>query len=257
MHDAPFVVTVHDVMPRMRALVPIYSVLAYPQLARRTSAVIVHTRFAAEMLLGKVGRPLPRLEVIPHPAPRPAAADRVAARRELGWPDDSLIAVVPGVIRPVKLIREVLAAVTDLPDWRIALAGRFVDRNAVSFALGQGALALESPDDADYERAIVASDCVLCLRSGTVGEANGPLLDALGAGRAVLATATGSIPEVAGDAAYFCDGATRSVRAALIDLANENARAELERAAAARAANLSWEASAAAHAEVFREVFGG
>ena len=71
---------------------------------------------------------------------------------------------------------------------------------------------LPDPSDADYERAIVASDCVLCLRAGSVGETNGPLLDALGAGRAVLATATGSIPEVAGDAALYCDGTPDGIR---------------------------------------------
>ena len=68
---------------------------------------------------------------------------------------------------------------------------------------------LPDPSDADYERAIVASDCVLCLRAGSVGETNGPLLDALGAGRAVLATATGSIPEVAGDAVLYATGRPR------------------------------------------------
>ena len=79
---------------------------------------------------------------------------------------------------------------------------------------------LPGPDDADYERAIVAADCVLCLRSGSVGETNGPLLDALGAGRAVLATKTGSIPEVAGDAVDYCDGTEAGICAGLTALAD-------------------------------------
>ncbi len=34
----------------------------------------------------------------------------------LGWPDDSLIAVVPGVIKSVKLAREALMAVSSTPE---------------------------------------------------------------------------------------------------------------------------------------------
>jgi hypothetical protein len=45
------------------------------------------------------------------------------------------------------------------------------------------------------------------------------------------------------------------VRAGLSELADPSVRAELERAAQARAAGLSWAASAHAHACLFREVF--
>lgn len=252
---APFVVTVHDVVPRTGALLPLYRALVYPQLARRAAAVIVHSAFAADMLVRVSGARPARLDLIPHPARRPRHTDRAAARRALGWPEDSLIAVVPGVIKPAKLVREVLAAAAGMPDWRIALAGRVDDRGAARAARAQGALVLPFPDDADYGRAIVAADCVLCLRSSSVGETNGPLLDALGAGRAVLATRTGSIPEVAGDTARFCDGAEHGIRAGLADLSDPDIRGELERAAMRRAALLTWEASAAAHAALFREVF--
>ncbi len=250
---APFVVTVHDVVPRTRALRPVYRTLAYPQVTRFAAATIVHTTLAADMLLRVAGRPR-RLEVIPHPARRPAELDRAAARRALAWPDDRLIAVVPGVIRSVKLVAESLEAARDAPGWRVALAGRLADRRLVRAAAEQGALVLPSPGDRDYERAIAAADAVLCLRSGSVGETNGPLLDALGAGRAVLGTATGSIPEVAGDAVHYCDGTTESIRDGLVALADDGFRAELERLAGDRGAALSWRASAVLHAALFREV---
>jgi glycosyltransferase involved in cell wall biosynthesis len=251
---APFVVTVHDVVPRARALLPLYRALAYPQVARRDAVVIVHSAFAADMLIRETGR-RPRLELIPHPARRPRDTDRVRARRALGWPEDALIAVVPGVVKPVKLVREALAAVAGTCGWRIALAGRLADRGTAQAAYAHGALVRPDPNDADYERVIVAADCVLCLRSGSVGETNGPLLEALGAGRAVLATPTGTIREVAGDAVRYCDGTERAVRAGLAALSDPSVRADLEHAAAQRAAGLTWEASATAHAELFREVF--
>lgn len=249
-----FVVTVHDVVPRTRALAPLYRTLAYPRLAR-SAAVIVHSSFAADMLVKEAGRRPARLEVIPHPAQRPRATDRSEARRQLGWPEDSLIAVVPGVIKSVKLAREALMAMPGAPDWRLALAGRLVDREVADAARSEGALVLPDPGDAEYERAIVASDCVLCLRAGSVGETNGPLLDAIGAGRAVLATPTGSIPEVAGNAAFYCDGTPDAIKFGLAALSDSSARAELEQAASAKAAALTWKASAVVHASLFREVF--
>ena len=254
-HETPFVVTVHDVVPRTRALLPLYRALVYPRLARRAGAVIVHSAFAADMLVREAGARPARLELIPHPARRPRDTDRLAARRALGWPKDSLIAVVPGVIKPVKLVRETLAAASKASEWRIALAGRLVDRRAARGAHTQGVLVLPDPDDADYERAIVAADCVLCLRSGSIGETNGPLLDALGAGRVVLATKTGSIPEVAGDSVRYCDGTENGILAGLLALCDPGARSELERAATQRASGLTLEAAAAAHAALFREVF--
>ncbi|MET0938402.1 MAG: glycosyltransferase [Gaiellaceae bacterium] len=254
--DAPFFVTVHDVVPRTRALLPLYRALVYPRLARHAAGVIVHTAFAADMLVRELASRPAKMEVIPHPTRRPRDTDRVAARRALGWPLDALIAVVPGVIKPVKLVGEALAAVSDAPGWRMALAGRVADRGAAEAARAQDALVLAGPDDADYERAIVASDCVLCLRADSVGETNGPLLDALGAGRAVLATRMGSIPEVAGDAASYCAGTERAIHAGLVALSDPETRAELEAAATRSASGLTWKASAAAHAALFREVLG-
>lgn len=250
----PFIVTVHDVVPRTRALGPLYRVFAYPQVARYAAAAIVHTTVAADMLVREAGRPA-RLEVIAHPARRPAETDRIAARRGLGWPADQLIAVVPGVLKAVKLVAEVLTAAQGAPGWRVALAGRFADPGLARAAAAQGAIILPAPDDRDYERAVVAADVVLCLRSGSAGETNGPLLEALGASRAVLATATGSIPEVAGVAARYCDATAASIRAGLVELGDDGARAELERLAAQRSAALTWQASAKAHAALFQEVF--
>src|SRR5262249_34366156 len=135
----PFVVTVHDVVPRTRALLPVYRALAYPQVARYAAAAVVHTAIAADLLVREAGRPA-RLEVIPHPARRPRETDRIAAREDLGWPRDRLIAVLPGVLKGVKLVAEALTAVEGAPGWRIALAGRFADAGLARAAAAQGAL---------------------------------------------------------------------------------------------------------------------
>lgn len=253
---APFVVTVHDVLPRTRALRPLYHALAYPQVTRLAAAAVVHSTYAADLLVATAGAPR-RLEVIPHPARRPASTDRSAARRALGWPEDRLIAVLPGVVKRVKLVTEAVVAGQQEPGWQVALAGRIGDVRLAREARAHGALVLPDPSEPAYEQAIVAADCVLCLRSGSVGETNGPLLDALGAGRAVIATATGSIPEVAGAAALYCDGTVASIRAALAALSDPADRSHAQSNAAARGAGLTWRSSAALHAQLFSEALGG
>jgi glycosyltransferase involved in cell wall biosynthesis len=251
----PFAVTVHDVVPRTRALHPLYRARVHPKLLRDAGAVVVHSAFAADLLVRVTGGRPRRLEVIPHPARRPSETRRDAARRALGWPDDALIAVVPGVLKSEKLVSKALAAVAQTPGWRIGLAGSFRDRSTEARARTEGALVVSDPSDTLYEQSIVGADCVLCLRSGSVGETNGPLLDALGARRAILATDTGSIREIAGDAGLYCDGTENGIADRLRYLSDPDARFELEREAARRAAPLTWEASAADHAALFREVF--
>jgi glycosyltransferase involved in cell wall biosynthesis len=159
-------------------------------------------------------------------------------------------------VRSVKLVSEAVAAAS-VSGWRLALVGEPREPDLVDYARGEGAYVRLSPDDATYQRALLAADCVLVLRRDSVGETNGPLLDALGAHRAVLATATGSAPEVAAGAAALCAPETPAIGRGLRALADENRRAELEALAAARAADLTWAASARAHRAIFEEVFGG
>src|SRR4051812_43536872 len=165
-YRAPFVVTVHDVLPRTDALMPVYRHWLYP-IVRRAARVVVHSDYAADLLVERAGVDPRRLRKIPHPAaPLPPLA-RAAARRELGWPQERLIALLPGVIKPAKLVREAAVATQPLAarqGWQLALAGDVLDRNAAREARAGGALVLESPDDATYACALAAADAVLVLR---------------------------------------------------------------------------------------------
>ena len=220
----PFVVTGHDLRPRTRALEPLYRFGVDPLVLRRAAAVVVHSSYAAS-LLGDWRR----VHVIPHPATRFPPLERRMARRALGWDEEARIALLPGVPKGVKLVAEAQGSVR--APWRLVVLG--------------------SVDDVTYAHAFAAADAVLVLRRDSVGESNGPLLDGLGAGRAVLATPTGSIPEVAGGAAVLC--APDRIAESLDEL--WTAKDELEQKARARASELSWEASARAHAALFAEVF--
>jgi glycosyltransferase involved in cell wall biosynthesis len=250
--------TLHDVVPRTNALLPGYRRLVYP-LLRRAAVTIVHSRFAAD-LLRRMGGEGKRVEVIPHPVATFASLDREAARRALGWEGDTPVFVLPGVLKSSKLVAEVLAAAGPLLErgrLRLALVGSISDEAVAARARALGVDVLASPGRSSYEQAIVAADCVLVLRERSVGETNGPLLDALGAGRAVLATAVGSIPEVAGDAALYCGPSEAEIRASLTILCDGDELALRAANSRARAGAFSGSIAAAAHARLFREVLDG
>ncbi len=253
-----FAVTVHDVLPRTRALLPLYH-RALPLLARRASVTIVHSRFAAGLLVG-FGVVARRLEVVPHLAPRRASLDRSSARAALGWDDDRPVFVLPGVLKATKLVHEVLEAASPLVRagrLRLALVGPTRLRALEARAQGAGASLVAAPSTADYREAIIAADAVIVLRADSVGETNGPLLDALAASRPVLATRTGSIPELAGDAARFCEATVHGIRAGLAALCDPGERSARGREAARVARAYRPETVARAHAELLTEVLDG
>lgn len=252
------IVTVHDVLPRTAALTPLYRRVVYP-LLRHASATIVHSEFAADLLRSLGARPR-RLEVIPHPTSSYESLDQGAARRTLGWEDGRPLFVLPGVLKEAKLVAETLDAAAPLlarGSLNLALVGAAVDPQLISRARSLGALILVSPNRYLYERAIVAADCVLVLREGSVGETNGPLMDALGAGRPVLATATGSIPGLAEAAALYCRPTVSGIRAGLTALCDQGERARRAETAQRRAERFTGSVVAAAHLKLFREVFDG
>ncbi len=88
----------------------------------------------------------------------------------------------------------------------------------------------------------------------SLGEGFGlPVLEAMACGASVLTTELLSLPEVGGDAVAYCGTDAASIGRALAGLLADDARrAELSRAAVARAARFTWDAAALAHVDAFR-----
>jgi glycosyltransferase involved in cell wall biosynthesis len=251
---APTVATVHDILPRDPRMMPVYRRLVHPLLANRAEVVIVHSSFAADMLRSLC--PVRAVEVIPHPAPA-ATISHLVARSALGIPDGPPVAVLPGVLKQAKmtgLVLDTFGPLIAAGKWRLILAGRVADRGVAARAEAVGAMVIASPSDLRYEQAVAAADLVLVLRLTTVGETNGPLLDAIGHHRAVLASPIGSIPETAGGAARLVTSLPLELNAALTDLESEPVRRALELESATRASALTWTASAHAHAALFSKL---
>jgi glycosyltransferase involved in cell wall biosynthesis len=243
----PYVLTVHDVVPRDRRLLPLYRAAVYPFAVRHAAALVVHSRFAADLLLRHAGVDAARLHVIAHAASTPRRAEtRTEARAALGLdPAGPPLFVLPGVLRSAKLVDAVAAAAAPL-----------IAAGELELLLAGAARGRQAPDDAQYERALLAADVVVCLRAGSVGETNGPALDALGAGKPLLASRSGSLPEVAGNAAWYVEPDALEpdgIRAALRRLLDAG-WSDLAAAARRRGGELGWHAAAAAHLELLDAV---
>jgi glycosyltransferase involved in cell wall biosynthesis len=83
-----------------------------------------------------------------------------------------------------------------------------------------------------------------------------PMLEAMACGAPVLASSASSLPEVGGDAATYVDpGDEAAWSAAMIDILRDDAQRErMREAGLARVSEFSWEATARASWEVYREV---
>jgi glycosyltransferase involved in cell wall biosynthesis len=256
-----FLLTVHDVIPRTSLLEPLHRALLLPLCVNRARRVIVHSRHAANLLQREVGIPAVRVEIIPHPARDLRGMDRSAARAAIGLdPEGPPVAVLPGTLKPAKLVRETLSAAAPLlaaGRLRMVLAGRVSDERLLSGATALGVLVLRDPPAEQYDHAIVAADLVVCVRASSVGESNGPLLDAIGAGRPSLVTAVGSAPEVARESARIVEPTMAEIRAGLEALLNDDERGRRAAAASARADQLTWEQAARRHLDLLEELGDG
>ena len=253
-----FLATVHDVVPRTRALRPLHRAVIAPLSVRRAGRVVVHSRHAADLLLASVGLDAARIEIIPFPAARPAPGDRDSARRHLGLdPDGPPLFVLTGVLKEAKLVRETLCASAPLiaaGRARLLLAGAVTNDALPGEATRAGAILLRNPPPGDYEQAILAADAAICVRGDSVGETNAPLLEAIGAGRPSLVTDVGSAPEVAGASARVVSPSVRGIRAGLSALLDDDERRQRAASARARAAELTWEQAARRHVELLEEL---
>jgi phosphatidylinositol alpha-mannosyltransferase len=235
----PVVFTAHDLLPRRtsgkREL--------WRRLLHRFDAVVVHTERGRETLreLGVDAH------VIPHPV----------YRSEVVRADDGRTVLAPGVIRPYKGLADAVEVVRRLTDARLLVAGDpampldgLRDAPRTEWRLGY-------LSHSDFDRAFSAATIAIFPYRAELDQ-SGVLLQALGAGVPVVAYDVGGLAEpverygagrvvAAGDV----DALTEAVSALLAD-SEELARA---RAGAERArAELTWDAAAAAHLDLYRSL---
>ncbi|HUO85979.1 MAG TPA: glycosyltransferase family 1 protein [Thermoanaerobaculia bacterium] len=266
----PSVVTVHDLtallFPEAHTARVRWSMLPFlaRSLATARQVVAISQATAADVAV-HFPEVRDRLRVVPNGVDRryrPAGADEVAAiRAGLGAPDGYLLAV--GTLEPRKNLGTLLTA------WEALAAA---DRAFPPLVLVGGA----GWETRSFRRRLaelerrglrhlgrVDDDRLLALYQGATAfaypslyEGFGlPVLEAMACGVPVVTSDVSSLPEIAGDAALLVDPRDASALArALRRLIDEPAlAADLAARGRIRAAEFSWERTAAAMEDVFRE----
>ncbi len=234
---APSVFTAHDLLPRRTAS----RQNLWRRILARFDRVVVHSERGRETLadLG-VGA-----HVIPHPV-YPSAATRS---------DDGATLLALGVIRPYKGLQDAIEATRRLPGARLLVAGdaampldglRAAER--VEWRLGY-------LPQADLDRALSdATVAVFPYRAEL--DQSGALLQALGAGVPAVVYDVGGLGEPVrtyGAGRVVPAGDVEALTAAVAELLGDANELEAARAGADRArAELTWEAAAASHLELYR-----
>ena len=198
-------------------------------------------------------------------APDPAGRDRI--RREMGWTDDVPVVGFVGRFVPEKGIARLTAALDRVPSrWRALFLGSGpLDADVRAWSRRYGERVRIQPAVAhDAVPAYLNAMDVLCAPSQTTPQWREQfgrmLIEAFACGVPVIASDSGEIPHVVGDAGVIvpeCDDAawTRTIEDVLAD---PGRRAELSKRGRERAAGVyAWPLVARRHIDFFNELMRG
>jgi glycosyltransferase involved in cell wall biosynthesis len=236
---SPSVFTAHDLLPRRTAA----RQQLWRKLLARFDRVVVHSERGRETLgdLGVDAR------VIAHPV-----YPSTAIRR-----DDGATVLALGVIRPYKGLPDAIAATRDLDGVRLLVAGDpampldgLRDAQHVEWRLGY----LPQPE---LDRALSESTVAVFPYRAELDQ-SGALLQALGAGVPAVVYDVGGLAEPVGHfgaGRVVPAGDVEALTAALGDLLGDGGALAAAREGAERARReLTWDAAAAQHLELYREL---
>ena len=240
---APAVFTAHDLLPRRTAS----RRGVWRRLLARFPWIVVHTRRGRDLLV-EFGVPETRLRVIPHPVflSDPPRADD----------DDTLLCL--GVIRPYKGLDDAIEAAKRIGT-RLLVAGdpmepiaRYRDAAGPNAEWRLGYL-----PESELDRALGESTLALFPYRAELDQ-SGALLRALGAGVPAVVYDIGGLAEPVqtyGAGRVVPPGDVDALTAAVSELLDDPDALAKARVGALRARQeLTWEASAKAHLELYREL---
>jgi glycosyltransferase involved in cell wall biosynthesis len=241
---SPVVFTAHDIIPRRTAA----KTDLWRVLFDRCDRVVVHSARGLRAL-AEFGVPEERLRVIPHPA----------FRGEVVREDDGRTALVFGLIRPYKGTEDAVEAVLGVDGARLLVAGdpRIPLDGLRETAGDRAEWRLGFLPDHELRRALSEATVALFPYRAEI-DVSGALLQALGAGLPAVVYDVGGLGEVVGRygaGAVVEPGDVGGMTLALQTLLEDRDVLGAARRGAERAREeLTWEASAAAHLELYREL---
>ncbi len=224
-HRAPLVLTAHDLLPRRTAS----RTRLWRRVFDRFGRIVVHSERGRETLAA-FGVPAAKLRVIPHP---------VSPGEVTGANGRTVLAL--GLVRPYKQLDHAREAVSRVPDAELLVAG---DANAFL-------------PEAEIDRALAGSTIAVFPYRAELDQ-SGALLRALGAGIPAVVYDVGGLPEPVrafGAGRVVPPDDVEGLAAAIRELLDDPDALAAARAGALRARDeLTWDAAAQAHLEVYREL---
>jgi glycosyltransferase involved in cell wall biosynthesis len=240
----PAVFTAHDLLPRRTAA----RTGLWRTLLGRFARVVVHSERGRDALAA-LGVAPERLRVIPHPV-FPSNPPRA---------DDGRTVLCLGVIRPYKGLDDAIAAVSQVEGAHLLVAGdpmEPVDRYKGT-AGPRAEWRLGYLPEAEFDRALGESTVAVFPYRAELDQ-SGALLRALGAGVPAVAYDVGGVADPVreyGAGRVVPPGDVEALAAALSELLHDPGALEAARVGARRACEqLTWDASAAAHLSLYREL---
>jgi glycosyltransferase involved in cell wall biosynthesis len=243
----PSVFTAHDLLPRRTA----HREDLWRRLLRRFDRIVVHSERGLETLTA-LGIDRRRLRVIPH----------AAFRSDPARTDDGHTVLSLGAIRPYKRLGDAITAVTRVDGARLLVAGEPLEPlDAYRAAAGKRAKwRLGYLDEAEVDRALGDATLAVFPYRAELDQ-SGALLRALGAGVPAVVYDVGGLAEPVrahGAGRVVPAGDVDGLAEAIRELLGDPAELEAARAGARRARDeLTWDVSAAAHLDLYRELLPG
>lgn len=240
----PLVFTAHDLIPRRTAR----RRRLWQRLFRRFDRIVVHSERGRDTL-ASFGVDARKLRVVPHPVfhSNPPRAD------------DGRTVLAPGVIRPYKGLPDAVRATLAVPGARLLVAGDpRIPLDELRRAAGDRAeWRLGYLGSSELERALSEATVAVFPYRAELDQ-SGALLQTLGAGVPAVVYDVGGLGEVVarfGAGRVVAPGDVDRLRAALEELLDDPDALAAARAGAVRARDeLTWEAAAAAHLALYREL---
>jgi glycosyltransferase involved in cell wall biosynthesis len=244
---APVVLTAHDVLPRNER-----NAAAWTEVLAVAARVIVQSERAVEQL-AEAGLPREKLVRIQHPV--------FESGIEAEPPSGKTILFF-GLIREYKGLDVLLRGLAELPDARLVVAGDPLDPVEPLQRLAAG---LGIADRVEWRLGFLPDDAIAPLmHEATLValpyrkiDSSGVLATALGHGRPAVVTDVGGLPDAIrefGAGRVVPPGDAEALAAALRELLEERELAKAFDGAQAARRALTWDAAAAAHEAVYREV---
>ena len=241
---SPAVLTAHDIIPRRT----LSKTTMWRKLFGRFERVVVHSENGRGQLVD-FGLSAEKIRVIPHPV----------FRSEVDRRDDGRTALCLGLIRPYKGTEDAVEAVLGVNDARLLVVGdpRVPVDGLMQTAGDRAEWRLGYLPHAELRRALSESTAGLFPYREEI-DLSGALLQVLGAGVPAIVYDIGGLGEVVGRfgaGAVVPAGDVEAMSAALRRLIEDpDALDEARRGAERAREELTWDASAATHLELYGEI---